>query len=344
MPDAIALGDINVDIIARFAEYPGKGEDALAYTTEIHCGGSAANTAITLARLGIETSLIARVGPDSWALKALGCLNEAGVDPSCLQRDPAAMTGLMYIVVTPDGERTILGNRGANVYTHPDQILEADIQQAQLFHLSGYALLAEPQRSAALLALEMSCRHKLTVTFDPGMAISNSALDTMRAMLPTVNVFLPSLPEAQKLSGKTDPEDCAQALLKQGVHTVAMKLGREGCLIARPEGMKKVPGFAIKARDSTGAGDAFAAGFIAGLLSGLNWTGSAVLGNAVGAMSAAQAGAGMQFPRAREALLILLKSRGRPLHRKDLDAIQQLIDRLPSAPVERKEEREPWWA
>ena len=88
MPDAIALGDINVDIIARFAEYPGKGEDALAYTTEIHCGGSAANTAMCLARLGIETSLIARVGPDSWALKALSCLNEAGVDPRCLQRDP----------------------------------------------------------------------------------------------------------------------------------------------------------------------------------------------------------------------------------------------------------------
>ena len=344
MPDAIALGDINVDIIARFAEYPGKGDDALAYTTEIHCGGSAANTAITLARLGIETSLIARVGPDSWALKALTCLNEAGVDPRCLQRDPAAMTGLMYVIVTPDGERTILGNRGANVNTNPDQILEADIQQAQLFHLSGYALLSEPQRSAALLALEMACRHQLTVTLDPGMAISRSALDAMRAILPTVNVFLPSLPEARELCGLTSPEECAQALMRQGVQTIVMKLGHEGCLIARPEGMKRVPGFAIEARDSTGAGDSFAAGFIAGLLSGLNWTGAAVLGNAVGAMSVAQAGAGMHFPRAREALLILLRSRGKPLRHSDLDAIQQLIDRLTAAPVAQKEESEPWWA
>jgi bifunctional ADP-heptose synthase (sugar kinase/adenylyltransferase) len=105
-----------------------------------------------------------------------------------------------------------------------------------------------------------------------------------------------------------------------------------------------VPGFVIEARDTTGAGDSFAAGFIAGLLSGLNWTGAAVLGNAVGAMSVTQAGAGMQFPRAQEALLILLKSRGKPLHRKELDAIQQLIDRLTLAPEEPKEEREPWWA
>ena len=138
------------------------------------------------------------------------------------------MTGLMYVVVTPDGERTILGNRGANVYTDPDQILEADIQQASVFHLSGYALLTEPQRSAALLALEISCRHRLTVTLDPGMAISKSALDAMRAILPVVNVLLPSLPEAQELTGLTEPEDCAQALLRQGVQTVAMKLGRRG--------------------------------------------------------------------------------------------------------------------
>ena len=70
MPDVVALGDLNVDIIAHFDSYPHKGEDALAGATEIHCGGSAANTAMALAGMGISTSLISRVGPDSWALKA----------------------------------------------------------------------------------------------------------------------------------------------------------------------------------------------------------------------------------------------------------------------------------
>ncbi len=131
MPDVVALGDLNVDIIAHFANFPSKGGDALAYSTELHCGGSAANAAIALARLGVTVGLIARIGPDSWALKALHSLQTAGVDAGGLQRDPAAMTGLMYVVVTPDGDRTILGYRGANALTDPNQIREEYIQGAK---------------------------------------------------------------------------------------------------------------------------------------------------------------------------------------------------------------------
>ena len=243
MPDVVALGDINVDIIAHFDQYPIKGDDALARATEIHCGGSAANTAIALARLGIKTSLISRVGPDSWALKALGCLSDAGVDPQGLQRDPAAMTGMMYVVVTPDGERTILGHRGANVFVDPNQIREETIAGAIVFHLSGYALLTEPQRSAALLALEMACRHSLTVTLDPGMTVSKVALDEMRALLPAINILMPSLAEAQALTGLLEPEACIHALHGEGVQVVALKLGRDGCLVGGNGGIVRAPGF-----------------------------------------------------------------------------------------------------
>jgi len=230
MPDIVALGDVNVDIIAHFTSYPDKGQDALAYSTEFHCGGSAANTAMALARMGLDVVLISRVGPDSLALKALNSLSEAGVIPTGLQRDPAAMTGLMYVVVTPDGERTILGHRGANVLTDPNKVREEDIRDARLLHLSGYALLADPQRSAALLALEMACRHGLTVTLDPGMSVPQAALDEMRALLPVVDIFLPNLPEAQALTGADSPQECFRALVGAGVRVVALKLGKYGCL------------------------------------------------------------------------------------------------------------------
>jgi ribokinase len=343
MSEAIAMGDINVDIIGHFAEYPGKGEDALAYSTEIHCGGSAANTAMALAQMGIRTQLIARVGPDSWALKALSCLNEAGVDPRGLQRDPAAMTGLMYVVVTRDGERTILGHRGANVFTDPRQIHEEDISEARLFHLSGYTLLAEPQRSAALLALEIACRYGLIVTLDPGMTASKATLETMHAMLPVIDILMPSLPEAQDLTSLSQPEDCARALLDMGVRTVALKLGREGSLIASEEGLERIPAFPIDARDSTGAGDSFAAGFIAGLLGGLDQQGAAVLGNALGAMAAARVGAGTAFPQARDVLDLLRAHHHRPTHRECVDAIQQVINYVTTLATEPKEEGKPWW-
>jgi len=343
MPEVIALGDINVDIIAHFPSYPAKGEDAVAHSTEIHCGGSAANTAIALARMGIETGLIARVGPDSWALKALHCLNEAGVVPTSLQRDPAAMTGLMYVVVTPDGERTILGHRGANVFTDPDQIREEEIRGAMLLHLSGYALLAEPQRSAALLALEMACRHGLTITLDPGMSVPQAALDEMQALLPVVNILLPNLAEAKQLTGLSAPKDCVQALLEKGVQVVALKLGREGCLVGSGNGLFRVPGFAVEARDSTGAGDSFAAGFIAGFLGGLGWISAAVLGNVLGAITAARVGAATAFPKAREVLALLGNHYLEPTHDQSLEVIRQVIDYVTTLATEPAEEGKPWW-
>jgi ribokinase len=343
VPDVVALGDLNVDIIAHFATYPAKGDDALAYSTEFHAGGSAANTAMALARMGISVSLISRVGPDSLALKALHSLNEAGVVPIGLQRDPTAMTGLMYVVVTPDGERTILGHRGANVFTDPEQIREDDICDARLFHLSGYALLEDPQRSAALLALEIACRHGLTVTLDPGMAVPKAALDEMRALLPAINILMPSLAEAQHLTGRRYPRECARALWERGVQVVILKLGGEGCLVGTGDTYFRVPGFVIEMRDSTGAGDNFAAGLIAGFLGGLDWHSSALLGNAMGAMAAARVGAGMAIPKAVEVLDLLREDRPESNHCERVRAIRRVIEYVMALATEPEEEEKPWW-
>lgn len=343
MPDIVALGDVNVDIIAHFTSYPDKGQDALAYSTEFHCGGSAANTAMALARMGLDVVLISRVGPDSLALKALNSLSEAGVIPTGLQRDPAAMTGLMYVVVTPDGERTILGHRGANVLTDPNKVPEEDIRDARLLHLSGYALLADPQRSAALLSLEMACRHGLTVTLDPGMSVPQAALDEMRALLPVVDIFLPNLPEAQALTGADSPQDCFRALVGAGVRVVALKLGKYGCLFGGEKGFVYVPGFAVEARDSTGAGDFFAAGIIAGHLGGLDRRGTAILGNAMGAMAAARVGAGTSVPKARDVLALLRDPRQASGRSGRVEAIRRVIDFVMALATEPEEEGKPWW-
>ncbi|NIV37134.1 MAG: carbohydrate kinase family protein [Anaerolineae bacterium] len=343
MAEIVALGDVNVDIIAHFASYPGKGDDALAYSTEIHCGGSAANTAMALSRMGLGVVLISRVGPDSLALKALNSLREAGVIASGLQRDPAAMTGLMYVVVTPDGERTILGHRGANVLTDPEQMREEDIRDAKVLHLSGYALLADPQRSAAFLALEMACRHGLTVTLDPGMSVPQAALDEMRALLPVIDLFLPNLREAQALTGADSPQACFRALLAAGARVVALKLGEHGCLIGGEEGPVYVPGFAVEARDTTGAGDFYAAGMIAGWLGGLDRRSAAVLGNAMGAMAVARVGAGASVPQARDVLALLSDPRQSSGQGRREEAIRQVIDFVRTLATEPEEEGKPWW-
>jgi ribokinase len=342
MPEIIALGDINVDLISHFPSYPAKGQDALASSTEFHCGGSAANTAIALAQLGFEVLLISRVGCDPLASKAVDRLRDAQVILNGLQRDPEATTGLMYIVVTPDGERTILGNRGANVFTDPSQIQGQDFQQARLFHLSGYALLAEPQRSAALLALAMACQLGLVVTLDPGMAVPQDALDEMRALLPVVDVLMPNHAEGQRLTGARAPSDCVERLLEAGARTVALKLGRDGCLIGSVEGSVAVSAFSVDACDSTGAGDMFAAGVIAGYLGGLPWRSVGILANAMGAVAASRVGAGTSVPRTQEILELLRGHLREALPDQIADAVRQTISLMEQMTLEPEEEGRRW--
>lgn len=343
MPDVVALGDTNIDIIAHFPSYPAEGQDALAESAEFHCGGSAANSAMALARMGLEVALISRLGVDPLASKALDSLREAGVSLACLQRDPTASTGLMVVIVTPGGERTILGHRGANVLTDPGQIHESDICGARLLHLSGYAFLADPQHKAALLALEIAHRHNLKVTLDPGMSVPLAPLHEIRALLPAVDVLLPNLFEAQYLAGKTAPEDCVQALLGTGVRVVALKLGQDGCLIGCGDYVRHVPGFTVQVQDTTGAGDFFAAGIIAGFLHGLDWLGAAVLGNAMGAMATARMGAGTSVPRAGEVLALLNDHRLSAKYRACVEGIERAIDLIMMLAAKPEEEGKLWW-
>jgi ribokinase len=338
MADVVVLGDVNVDIIAEFSSYPVKGEDALAHASEIHCGGSAANTAMALARMGISTSLISRVGPDSWGLRALDCLREAGVDLSGIQQDPVFMTGTMYVVVTPDGERTLLGNRGANVNTDPEQIQPEVLTAARLFHLSGYALLSEPQRSAALQALELARRRGLAITLDPGLLVTQTALDVLLDWLPAVHILLPSLAEARTMTGLIAPEACCRALLRRGVQVVALKLGKDGCLLATDRQVLFVPGFVVDVRDSTGAGDSFAAGLIAGFVGGLDWQAAALLATAMGAVATMRMGAAIAEAQVADARSLLQEPGDRATDAKDLEAREQAAEFIRTLP--REPERE----
>lgn len=305
MADVVTLGDINVDIVARHPSYPTKGADALSLATEIRSGGSAANTVVALAQLGIDASFIGCVGTDALAQMLVESLADVGVDESGLQRDPNTTTGLMYIVVTPDGERTIHGCRGANVQTDPTRVPLELVSGARVFHLSGYALLAEPQRSAALLSFRSSVANDLTTVFDPGMSLPGVALTDAHALLPGVDILLPNLAEAQHLTGETAPEDCARALLKAGVRVVLTKLGADGCWLAREDRSAWIPGFSIQPQDSTGAGDSFAAGVIASALGGLDWECSALLGNAMGALTAGRGAGATKEPLPAQALALL---------------------------------------
>jgi ribokinase len=301
----VTLGDINVDIIAFIPGYPSPGGDGLAERVEVHSGGSAANTATVLANFGVDVGIIGRVGRDAFAEQALAHLAEAGVDLSCIQRDDEFITGLMFIPVTPDGERTMFGYRGANPRLDPTLLDEEYIAQADVFHLSGYALLAEPQRSAAHQAVEMAHQADVTISLDVGLEAAARVTKEVKSLLPLVDLIFPNRAEAEHLTGSNDITEAVEALSGYGIKTVALKLGKQGCSVGSEGAVFSVPTFAVQVQDTTGAGDSFDAGFILGRLWSLSARESAILANALGALAASAVGAGDALPGPGKARALL---------------------------------------
>jgi ribokinase len=338
MPQVVTLGDINVDIIAFIPSYPSPGGDGLAERVEVHSGGSAANTATTLASFGVDVGIIGRVGRGVFAAQALASLAGAGVDLSCIQLDDEVITGMMFIPVTPDGERTMFGYRGANTRLAAALLDEGYIAQADVFHLSGYALLSEPQRSAARRAVEMARRMGVAISLDVGLETAARATEEVKALLPLVDLIFPSQAEAEHLTGNNDMGEAVGALLEYGMETVALKLGDQGCIVGsdhclarspdRSREIFSVPTFAVEVQDTTGAGDSFNAGFILGRLWGLGVRESAVLANALGALEASATGAGDALPGPEKARALLGGCLSDPAWRDWEGEIGRILDHL----------------
>ncbi|MFQ5593682.1 MAG: carbohydrate kinase family protein [Anaerolineae bacterium] len=292
-PDVVVVGDINVDILARVDHYPSPGGHALAEELRMESGGSAANTAAALGHLGLDVVMLGRIGDDPLAEWALRGLRSSAVDVSHVRRDAEATTGVMFVTVTPDGERTMFGGRGANRRLSPDDIDATAIEQARWLHLSGYALLSESGQAAVRRAVEVARQAGVPISLDAGMGPATLAWRAAVVEVAAVSdLFLPNQAEVELLTGKQTPARAARWLQARGVRTMVVKLGAKGCHVSDGSEEWTTPGFKIDPVDSTGAGDAFDAGFIAGRLAGLSLRASALLANALGALTTTVVGAG----------------------------------------------------
>jgi len=292
----LAVGDINLDIIAPIPFYPQKGGEGVTDRAEIHLGGSATNTAVLLARSGFKTYLLGRIGEDPFGEYALMLLSSTGIDISLVQRDRSLTTGIMFIVVTPDGERTIFGQRGANVNLEPISLKDATLANLSWVHVSGYSFLQEPQRSTAMKILEEASALGISTSLDVGICAAFRAREEIEKALRYVKVLLLSTEEARALTGQENPDSAIEYAQSRGVRKVAVKLGDKGCLVSDEQNAYRIPAFPVKVVDTTGAGDAFNAGFILGELSGKSIEESGKMGNLFGALACTVIGAGERLP------------------------------------------------
>jgi ribokinase len=305
--EIIVLGDVNADIIARVSSWPTPGGECLAECVELHCGGVGANCALALRRWGISARLVACVGSDDLGSTLLKTLAKSGVGVKFIQRTTRAMTGLLYINVTPDGQRTFFGSRGANCLVRPQPT--AALKGAMAACLMGYSFLDPAPEAAARLILRTVHARGGWVSLDVGMEPSHKIPKKILRMAQQVDLLFVSNEEAAALTGMSDPCKSFARLRKAGARDIVMKLGKRGCLVLDGGEIRLVPPFQVRVVDSTGAGDAFTAAFLHARLRGWPVAEAALAANAAGAAAASVVGAGERAPSLLEIRRLLRTQR-----------------------------------
>jgi sugar/nucleoside kinase (ribokinase family) len=335
-PSIVALGDVNVDITGRVNAWPQPGEDCLAQKLEVRCGGVGANCAFGLARWGATPRLVGCVGQDTFGDYVLKMLRECKVDVRHVQRATAAMTGIFYINVTPDGERTFFGGRGANALLRLGFNTAVLTSGASAAHLAGHSLLDRGPAQAATQLIKAIHARGGWVSLDVGMEPSKAIPRKILQMARRVDILLVSLDEAAALTGTRDPFRAFAALRNSGAREVVLKVGRRGSLISEGGRPVLVPSFSVRAVDSTGAGDAFVAAFLQARLRGWPTIEAAIAANAAGALATTIVGAGQNLPGQREVAALLSAQR---LKGKWDEARKRVLARLRHANWQRRSPR-----
>jgi len=323
-PLVTLIGDINIDVLMSVPSYPPLGGDAMATSLTLRAGGSVANTAIVLAKLGVQARLIGRTGDDRWADMALAPLIEYNVDVSTVRRDPTESTGLIFIPVTPDGERTMFSYRGANVYLPQHEISPELLRGSRILHVSGYNFLTLPQRASTWRAIELAQEAGIPLSLDVGVEPALRARAEIERLLPYVSILALGMDEARPLFETDSPDEAAQRALERGVLAAAVKLGRHGCLLADHSRTFQQPGFPVQVVDTTGAGDAFCAGLLFAYIRRLDLPVAASVANASGALAATVMGGGPALP-GRDQLIDFLQKRE---NLKDEPYLQEALNEL----------------
>ncbi|MEZ4709403.1 MAG: carbohydrate kinase family protein [Caldilineaceae bacterium] len=312
--DVISLGDLVADLIVSIPHLPIRAQEHQpAREMALEAGGNC-NFLIMAARLGLHARAFGAVGRDDYGRRVLELLLAERVNIDSVTVLAGGRTGLAIVLVDDEAQHVFVGKHGEGA----PQPLPADwqslIQQTGALFTSGYDL-----RPTALLAGDaiMEClafgqAHNIPLFFDLGPPAFHYDRARIEAVIDQTTVFLATAEEAAAWTGLAEPRAAARQLLQRNPALVIIKLGADGCLLATAEEEVHAPGFTVPVRDTTGAGDAFAAACVYGYQGGLSLTALGYLCNAVGAAAVGRLGAGTRLP-----------------HRADVEALLETISPRP---------------
>jgi len=282
--DVSCVGMLCADVLARpVNNLPPRGGLDLVENISIQSGGCGANASICLSRLGVTTVLFGRVGKDSIGNFLYDVLEKEGVRTEGLRKDSTLPTSSSVVCIDSKGERSILHCLGANAHFSITDVHTEIILSSRILFIAGTFLMPAFDGEGTLSLTRLAYENGVTCCLDTHWDSSGRWMELIRDAMPYLHWFMPSETEAFHLSGEKEPGAMARRFQSLGAQNVIIKLGERGCFIMQEgeEGFFS-PAYRVQAVDASGAGDAFCAGFIAGLARGWSAKDSARLANAVG--------------------------------------------------------------
>ncbi|HUV79304.1 MAG TPA: carbohydrate kinase family protein [Candidatus Bathyarchaeia archaeon] len=288
--DVIGLGALNYDVLYAVERIARGGEEVGIIDVKKVPGGSAANTIVALSRLGVEVGFVGMVGTDEEGELILDDFRKEGVETQI--RIEEGYTGAAIGFVDAQGERALYIYPGVNEKLCMEDIDRDFINNARFLHTSSFV-----NKEQLEMQRELATRVKSKLSFSPGMLCFNYELEDLIAVIERSAVVFLSLDELTALVRGEKYDKGADVLLNIGAQIVCVTLGERGCYVTDSTGASQViDAYPTDVVDTTGAGDAFAAGFLYGLLHEKDIQESGKLGNFVASSCIREYGARKGLP------------------------------------------------
>ncbi|MDH5815393.1 MAG: carbohydrate kinase family protein [Candidatus Nezhaarchaeota archaeon] len=309
--DVIGFGSICVDFVFKVGRYPRRGTTNLSIAAAIGCGGIVGNFLVACSKLGLRCGVIGIIGMDCYGKMIVDCFSKHGIDTSMLVIDPKGSSAKVVCIVDRKGERTFIVDPGVQARVKMPEKAREYVSKCKVFHTDCLDV-----RLASILLREAKQSNVMT-SVDIG-ALAEHAFQRVKNtwindVLMFCDVAFISEDNARRMFPGLSDAEVLKSVLARGVKIAVMTLGERGCIVASSEGLIEVSAFKVNAVDTTGAGDAFEAGFIYAMLEGLDIRSAAIFGSAVAAIKCTKLGAQAGLPTLDEVKRFLIRRGYGPL-------------------------------
>lgn len=282
--DCLCTGILFADVVCSPIErIPDAGHLAPAETMQLSLGGCCANAALDLARLGVRVGAAGCVGDDVFGQYVTQTLSRGGVDIAGVETVEAVNTAATMVVNVRGEDRRFISSPGANHRFTVDHVPPEWIEQAKVLYIGGYLMLPGLENERTLELLRSARAAGTKTVLDVVYLGGENCRRAVELLLPETDYFLPNDDEAAVLTGLTDPVEQAQAFRDAGTTNVVITQGNDGCLLLGEDVRLRAGAYPIDFIGGTGAGDAFDAGLMMGLLAGEDAAGCLRWASALGA-------------------------------------------------------------